>query len=76
MIYDAKLFAEIRRVQLEQAEWYVRETELPLKHIATECGFRSVQHMTTRFRRHFGHTPAHWGSFHRLPNETSPCKTP
>jgi LacI family transcriptional regulator len=52
------VFAEIRRVQLEQAERYIRETELPLKQIASQCGFRSVQHMTTLFRRHFGHTPA------------------
>jgi LacI family transcriptional regulator len=52
------VFAEIRRVQLDQAERYIRETELPLKQIASQCGFRSVQHMTTLFRRHFGHTPA------------------
>jgi LacI family transcriptional regulator len=52
------VFAEIRRVQLDRAERYIRETELPLKQIASQCGFRSVQHMTTLFRRQFGHTPA------------------
>ena len=52
------VFAEIRRVQLDQAERCIRETELPLKQIASQCGFRSIQHMTTLFRQHFGHAPA------------------
>jgi LacI family transcriptional regulator len=48
----------IRRAQLERTRRLVRETDLPLKQIAAETGFRSVQHMTTLYVRAFGVTPA------------------
>jgi transcriptional regulator GlxA family with amidase domain len=31
---------------------------MPLKQVAAETGFKSVQHMTTVFRQGFGQTPA------------------
>lgn len=52
------LFAEIRRVQLQRAECLVRESDLTLKQIAAQCGFQSVQHMTTLFAARFGSPPA------------------
>lgn len=52
------LFAEIRRVQLQRAESLVRERDLTLKQIAAQCGFGSVQHMTTLFAARFGRPPA------------------
>jgi LacI family transcriptional regulator len=52
------LFAEIRRVQLQRAECLVRESDLTLKQIAAQCGFQSVQHMTTLFAGRFGNPPA------------------
>ncbi len=48
----------IGNVRLEQARRLVRETNLSLKQIAANTGFRSVQHMTTVFGRAFGHAPA------------------
>jgi LacI family transcriptional regulator len=48
----------IRRAHLDRARWLVSETTLPLKQVATESGFRSVQHMTTLFVRAFSRTPA------------------
>jgi LacI family transcriptional regulator len=48
----------IRRVQLERARHLVSETDIPLKQIAADVGFRSVQHMTALFSRAYGETPA------------------
>ncbi len=52
------LFGEIRRVQLKRVESLVRESNLTLKQIAAQCGFASVQHMTTLFAARFGSPPA------------------
>ena len=48
----------IRRTQLERANHLVSETDMPLKQIASDTGFKSVQHMTTLFVKAFGDTPA------------------
>jgi LacI family transcriptional regulator len=48
----------IRRTQLERARHLVQETEMPLKQVAAESGFKSIQHMTTVFVKAFGRTPA------------------
>lgn len=47
----------IRNTQLERARRLVSETDMPLKQVASETGFRSVQHMTTLFVKTFGQTP-------------------
>jgi LacI family transcriptional regulator len=36
----------------------VSETDMPLKQVAADTGFKSVQHMTTLFVQAFGDTPA------------------
>lgn len=48
----------IRRSQLDRARRLVLETDLPLKQIASDTGFKSIQHMTTVFVKAFGQTPA------------------
>ena len=48
----------IGNVRLEQARRLVRDTNLSLKQIAANTGFKSVQHMTTVFGRAFGQPPA------------------
>lgn len=48
----------IRKIQMEKARILVSETNLPLKQIAANAGFRSVQQMTTLFRRTFLQPPA------------------
>ena len=50
--------AQIRRVRLERAQRLVAGTNLSLKQIAAQSGFRSLQHMTTLFGRTFGRPPA------------------
>ena len=47
----------IRHTQLERARRLVTETDVPLKQVASETGFRSVQHMTTLFVKAFGQSP-------------------
>ena len=64
------LFGEIRRVQLKRVESLVRESNLTLKQIAAQCGFASVQHMTTLFAARFGSPPAAYrrqASFRSVP---------
>jgi LacI family transcriptional regulator len=48
----------IRRLQLHRTKQLILDSNLPLKRIASEAGFRSVQHMTTLFGRAFGQSPA------------------
>jgi LacI family transcriptional regulator len=50
----------IRKIQMEKARILVSDTNLPLKQIAANAGFRSVQQMTTLFRRTFLHPPAQY----------------
>ena len=52
--------ASIRRVQLERARRLITNTTLPLKQIASNTGFKSVQHLTTLFGKAFGHPPAEY----------------
>jgi len=53
----------IGHTKLEHVRQLVTETDMPLKQIAAETGFKSVQHMTTLFVRAFGQTP---GRYRRL----------
>jgi LacI family transcriptional regulator len=50
----------IRQVQLERARRLISDTSLPLKQVASDTGFRSVQHMTTLFGRAFGRSPGRY----------------
>jgi len=50
--------ATIRRYQLERARELILTTNLPLKEIAANLSYPSVQHMTTIFRKTLGHQPA------------------
>jgi len=54
------IHAEIQRVQLGRARQLLAATDMPLKQVATEAGFRYLQHMTTLFRRHTGQTPGEY----------------
>jgi LacI family transcriptional regulator len=50
----------IRRFQLKRAKQLVADTNVPLKQIAAETGFPSVQYMTTVFKMAFGQPPARY----------------
>ena len=54
---DCSIHAAIRHRKLECARRLVSETDMPLKQIASETGFASVQHMTTLFVQEFGQAP-------------------
>jgi LacI family transcriptional regulator len=49
---------EIDRVRIERAKTLLVETNLPIKHIAQQAGFLTVQYLTRAFRRLMGDTPA------------------
>ena len=50
--------AAIRQLQLQRTKQLILDSNLPLKRIASEAGFRSVQQMTTLFGKAFGKSPA------------------
>jgi LacI family transcriptional regulator len=54
------IHSEIQRVQIERARQLVTTTDLSLKQVAVEAGFRYLQHMTTLFRLHLGQTPSEY----------------
>lgn len=49
---------EIDRVRIERAKTLLAETDLPIKHIAQQAGFQTVQYLTRAFRRFTEDTPA------------------
>jgi LacI family transcriptional regulator len=49
---------EIQRVRFEQVRRLVASTDMPLKQIATQTGFRHLSYMTAAFRQRFDCTPA------------------
>lgn len=52
------IHAEIERVRLECAKQLIANTDLPLKLVATQAGFKYVQYLTKLFRERLGQTPA------------------
>ncbi len=50
----------ITELQLEHARSLLREGQMALPHIATECGFAHQSHLTARFRQKLGTTPGRW----------------
>ncbi len=60
------IHTEIQRVQIERARQLVTATDLSLKQVATEVGFRYLQHMTTLFRLHVGQTPSEYRKRSRI----------
>ena len=52
------IHAEFVRYRMQRLRKLVAETDLPLKTIAVQAGFPSLQYMTTFVRRHTGTTPA------------------
>lgn len=48
---------EIQRVRVERAKRLLVSTDWTFRQIARQCGFCSVQHMSTRVRQATGHTP-------------------
>ncbi len=50
--------AAIHRTRMDKVRALVSGTTLPLKQIAAGNGFRSVQHMTTLFKKSFAQSPA------------------
>ena len=55
--------AEIRAVQIRKAAQLLEETDLPLKHIAIQCGISHLEYLSYLFKKKFGQSP---GSFRRL----------
>jgi LacI family transcriptional regulator len=60
------IHTQIQRVKVDRARQLLAATDLPLKKIAVEVGFRYVQHLITIFRRHAGCTP---GDYRRRSRE-------
>jgi LacI family transcriptional regulator len=50
----------IRKVQLDSARDMISATNLAIKQVAANTGFKSVQHMTSLFGKAFGLTPARY----------------
>ncbi len=61
------LHAEIDRVRIDCARRLLAETELPLKQVAAQAGFKYVQYLSTVFRRRFDQTPREYRLRARMP---------
>ena len=52
------LHQEVQRVRIERAKSLLAETDLPIKQIALQSGFKNVQYLTRVFSAAVGHPPA------------------
>ena len=50
----------IKNRRLAKAKRMLSETNIPISHIAYDCGFSSQSHLTTTFKQHFGCTPGRY----------------
>jgi len=55
---DRSVHQQILHVRLAEARRLVVSTNVPLKSVAKQAGFRSISYMTTLFKRTFAATPA------------------
>ena len=58
---------EIQRVRIERAKRLLVSTDLTFRQIATQCGFCSAQHMSTRIRQSTGRTPRQYRQRYSTP---------
>ena len=61
------IHAEIDRVRFDLARSLLAETDLPLKQVAAQAGFKYIQYMTTLFRRRLDQTPREYRLQARIP---------
>ncbi len=61
------IHAEIDRVRIERARTLLAETDLPLKQVAAQAGFKYIQYMSTLFRRRLDQTPREYRLRARMP---------
>ena len=47
----------VLRQRIERAQHLLKEADVPLAHIALECGFANQSHLSLVFKRHLGLTP-------------------
>ena len=52
--------AEIRRVKMERAQYYLRTTSLSITHIADLCGYNEHSKFCNFFKRETGLTPSQY----------------
>ena len=73
--YFAKVFREhtgqsisryLQAVQLAKAQAYLLETDLPLKEIAFQLGFRTPSNFSVAFRAGTGETPGRFRALHQV----------
>lgn len=57
-VIGKSIHREIRRVRLERAKDLLATTDLPIKQIADQAGFRTVQYLARVFHNEVGLTPA------------------
>lgn len=57
---------EMRRVRIDTARRLLSDTDTPIKQVADQSGFRTVQHLTAVFRQVMGITPARYREEARL----------
>ena len=59
---------EIVYQRIKLAKHLLRNNDIPLKEIASECGFCNQAFLTTMFKRETGLTPSRWRQSDRLPD--------
>lgn len=60
MLLGRTIHQEVQRVRLERAKVLLTTTDLPLKQIAAQTGFRYVQYLSLVFHEATGQTPVNY----------------
>jgi AraC family transcriptional regulator len=56
----------VLRQRIERAQRLLKETDIPLAHVAIESGFADQSHLTQVFKRHLGLTPRAYRQDHAI----------
>ncbi|HWB52928.1 MAG TPA: XylR family transcriptional regulator [Tepidisphaeraceae bacterium] len=65
-VLNRSLLNEIRRVHVERAANLLRETDIDMPSIATQCGFSSPVHFSSVFKEFIGVAPSVYRRRHRV----------
>ncbi|MEZ5530077.1 MAG: AraC family transcriptional regulator [Porticoccaceae bacterium] len=57
---DQSAYSFVQDCRLQRASQLIRNSNMPLKCIATQCGFSDQPHLTRAFRARYGVTPANY----------------
>jgi AraC-like DNA-binding protein len=65
-IFNTSVYQYLLECRMNKAELLVRNSTIPQKDIAVQCGYETPAGFVTAFRKHFGKPPGEWRKYYLL----------